>query len=402
MTQTLFPLDLVPQSEIDQRITRMRQALAGSGLDGVLLTHRPDIYYFTGTAQESWVWISQDHDPLVFVKRYLPRALAETPLKEVIPVDSVTRIPELIQSAQGRLPTDLGLAFDLVPVRDFRFFEQLFAGSRFGDASPLIMGIRAIKSQWEIQRMDLAAKVSARTFAWTAQHLEPGMTETDLAGQMEAFARTQGHSGKIQMRHYRSEGFSFHIMSGRSGGIAGALDSPVCGTGTCTAYPFGAGPSRIQPDEPVLIDFATMVKGYHMDESRIFCAGQMPEKASAACDAARDLLFFIKEAMQPGAVIKEIFDQSCARAGKTGLGSAYLGLPELKSRFVGHGIGLELVESPILAAGRTEVLAPGMVFAVEPKFIFRDKFAAGIESVILVTENGGRFITQTPHEVFLV
>jgi len=89
-------------------------------------------------------------------------------------------------------------------------------------------------------------------------------------------------------------------------------------------------------------------------------------------------------------------------AGKMGYADPYLGIPGLKSRFVGHGIGVELVENPILAKGRQIELAPGMVFVVEPKFIFKDQFAAGVESVIRVTETGSRFVSRTPHKIFSI
>ncbi len=397
----LFPLDLVPESEIVDRLACLRRLMAEKGVESILLTHRPDLFYFTGTGQEGWAYVSQDRDPLIFIKRYLPRAEAETPLA-VVPVDSVTRIPEAILKAHGRLPKRMGLSFDLVPVRDFNFFDALFQDTALCDGSALILECRSVKSPWEIQAMEAAASVSAGVFEFMAARLEPGLSETQFAGMIESQARGLGHSGKIQMRHYRAEGFSFHIMSGRSGAMAGALDSPVSGTGTCTAYPFGAGPKIIEPDEPVLVDFSCMVKGYHMDESRMFCAGKMPKDALDAGQASIDLLFTLKEAMVPGRAIKDIFELSEALADKQGLSRQYLGLAGHKARFVGHGIGLELVEPPILAPGRHLELAPGMTFAVEPKFVFENRFAAGVESVIRVTEKEAAFISKTPHRIFQI
>ncbi len=400
MIDSLLPLDLTPESEITARVRALKIQMSLVGMDGILLTHRPDIYYFSGTAQEAWLYIALDRDPLLFVKRYLPRAQEESSLKQIVPVGSIKEIPGIIH--QKHWPKIMGLAFDLVPVRDYRFYQTLFPGTLFADATPMIEACRSIKSPHEIQKMEGAAKASARIFDFMADHLAPGILETEFCGMIEAFARTQGHSGKIQMRHYRSTGFSFHLMSGETGGIPGALDSPVCGTGTCTAYPFGAGPKPIGEKEPILIDYATMVRGYHMDESRTFVLGKMPDDAMAASQAAVEILYGIKEVMKPGAVIGETFDLSVSLAHKLGFEDEYLGIPGLKSRFVGHGIGLELVENPILAKGRTQELEPGMVFAVEPKFIFKDRFATGIESVILVTQTGSRFLSVTENRVFRV
>ena len=115
-----------------------------------------------------------------------------------------------------------------------------------------------------------------------------------------------------------------------------------------------------------------------------------------------EILFLIQSSMIPGTPIKDLFESAKNWAQKSGFATQYLGLQGLKSTFVGHGIGLELVEPPILARGRDQKLEPGMVFAVEPKFIFQDQFAAGIESVIQVTKKGGRFISTTPHKIFEV
>jgi Xaa-Pro aminopeptidase len=400
MRGSLLSQDKIPEKEIIHRVNALKKQMEEAGIEGVFLTHRPDYYYFSGTAQDVWLYISLEQEPLVFVKRYLPRAAAESPLGRIVPVDSVTRIPDIIQEGCQRLPRTMGIAFDLVPVRDFRYYQSLFPGVDFMDATPLIEACRSIKSPFEIQIMEKVAQVSKDVFSFIEEHLAPGVRETDFAGAIEAFARTLGHSGRIQMRHYRAEGFSFHLSSGGSGGMPGALDSPVCGTGVCTAYPFGAGPRQIRENEPILIDFATMAHGYHMDESRMFVLGKMDNEAEAAGQASIEILNRIQSLMKPGAVIKDIFQASVDLAGKMGLSDPYLGIPGLKSRFVGHGIGLELVENPILARGRTGRLAPGMTFAVEPKFIFKDRFAAGIESVILVTETGSRFLSQTPHQIF--
>jgi Xaa-Pro aminopeptidase len=402
MIDKLLPLDLTPETEISQRIQTLKEKMTQAGIDGVFLTHRPDYYYFSGSAQDAWLYVSLDHEPILFVKRYLPRAVAESPLTQIFPVHSVTEIPQIIQDSHGGFAKTMGIAFDLVPVRDFKFFQSLFFGCAWQDATPLIMSCRAIKSAYEIKTMQNVANISSRVFDFIAETLEPDIRETDLAGRIEAFARTQGHSGRLQTRHYRSIGFTFHIMGGESGGQSGALDSPVCGTGMYTAFPFGAGTRVIGKNDPVLIDLGTMAFGYHMDESRMFVAGKLSDQADAASQAAIDILFHIKEAMKPGVPIKTIFQLSVTMANKLGYEEQFLGLPGLKSKFLGHGIGVELVEDPIIAKGRSTAIEPGMVFAVEPKFIFHDRFAAGIESVIQITETGSRFLSIAPNKVFVV
>ena len=113
-----------------------------------------------------------------------------------------------------------------------------------------------------------------------------------------------------------------------------------------------------------------------------------------------EILCDIKDHMKPGISIGQVFEMAVKRSKKLGFEDQFLGLPDLKSRFIGHGIGLELVENPILARGRDILLKPGMVFAIEPKFIFNHEFAAGIESVVHVMENNSRFLSCTENKIF--
>ena len=393
---------LTPASEIADRISHLKLHMEKTGMDAVFLTHKPDIYYFSGTAQDVYLYVPVDNEPLLFVKQYLPRARCETGIARVVPIASVTRIPDRIKAVYTTIAGAIGLAFDVVPVRDFQFFQSLFSRAVFADATPLITGCRMIKSDWEISRMADAARVSKDTFAFICENLVPEESEIAFCGRIEAFARSVGHSGKLLVRHYRAEGFAHHLMSGSSGGLGGALDSPVSGAGTCSAYPFGAGHKLIQANEPVLMDLGTMVNGYHMDETRMLVMGKMPSQAEQAGLAAIEIFHHVKDLMVPGTPVDQVFTAAINRAQKLGLGSYFLGLPDLKSRFIGHGIGLELVEDPILARGRRTELVPGMVFAVEPKFIFKDQFAAGIESVIHITDKGSRFLSLTENRIFTV
>lgn len=395
-----YPFEPTPKSEILSRINTVQEQMAALHLDALFLTHKPDIYYFSGTAQDCYLYIEKDHDPVLFVKRYLPRAQQETALKNIEPIKSIKDIPGLVEYCFKKQPGTCGLAFDVVPVKDFHFYKRLFNNTHFIDGSPVIEACRQIKSPWEIQQIKKAALVSKQTFDFMEENIKPEISEMEFCGMFEAYSRTLGHSGKLLNRHYRSEVFPFHLMSGRNGGIPGALDSPLCGTGTSNAYPYGAGPKLIKKNEPILIDFGTIVDGYHMDESRMFVIGKLPYKAEDAAKASIEILYTLLDKMKPGNPMDEIFETAVNAAKKLCLEDQFLGLPNLKSKFIGHGIGLELVENPILAKGRKTLLEPGMVFAVEPKFIFEHQFAAGIESVIHITKNSSEFLSITENKIF--
>jgi Xaa-Pro dipeptidase len=127
----------------------------------------------------------------------------------------------------------------------------------------------------------------------------------------------------------------------------------------------------------------------------------MPEKAMRASQATIQIHNAVLEAVKPGVRVSELFEISASVAKSLGYEEQYLGPPGYKVTFIGHGLGLELIEPPIIAKGWEDPLVPGMTFALEPKMVFKDEFAAGIESVVLVTDSGCRLISRVPVEIFI-
>ena len=120
-----------------------------------------------------------------------------------------------------------------------------------------------------------------------------------------------------------------------------------------------------------------------------------------ACMASIDIHNYVLDHVKPGIQVHELYDISIKRAETLKVSSQYLGPENEKVIFTGHGIGLELVEPPIIARGKETILQPGMTFSLEPKLVFKDRFSAGIESVFVVTETGCRLISRVPVEVFI-
>ncbi len=391
----------VPASEIESRILGIQEELRKEEIHGLLVVQRVDLLYFSGTAQNGFLFIPAEGEPLLLIKKYMPRAKRESSIKEIIEIRSVKEIPDRIIDFYGRLPRTLGLELDVIPVNQFHFLSVLFEGQDCVDASPHILRVRMIKSAWEIEQMEHTAELSSKTFGYIRENIRPGYTEMEFAGMFETFARKLGHAAQLRVRDYQTEGYPWHILSGRSGGLVGLLDAPVSGEGTSVAFPCGAGNKRLAPNEPIFVDFNSVLNGYHFDETRMFSIGSMPRKALAASQAAIEIQHEVLDMVRPGISLDDLFHLSIAKATSLGYAETFLGPPGYKVAFVGHGIGLELVEQPIIASNREAPLEPGMIFAFEPKFLFENEFSAGIESVFLVTEKGHRLISKTPSRVFI-
>jgi Xaa-Pro dipeptidase len=391
----------VPSAEIKQRINGIQIGLQKKEIDGLFIVQRVDLFYFSGTAQSGFLYIPAEGEPLLFIKRYMPRARDESSINTIIEIQSIKEIPHLIAEAYGGLPHCLGFELDVVPVNDFKFYQGLFQKITHVDGSPLIRKLRMIKSPWEIAQMEATAELSCRTFEYMSENIRAGYTEMEFASMFEVFARKLGHGGKLRVRDYQTEGYPWHLLSGKSGGMVGVLDSPSSGEGTSAAFPCGAGNKKLTPDEPIMVDFNCVLNGYHFDETRMFAIESMPQKALDASQAAIEIQNEVIDKIKPGIRLDELFRISIAKAKSLGYEESYLGPPGYKVTFIGHGIGLELVEKPIMSAKSNVLAQPGMIFALEPKLVFLNEFAAGIESIFLVTETGHRLISQTPVKIHI-
>ena len=391
----------VPASEIKSRTLNIQRELQQNQIDGLYIVQRVDLFYFSGTAQNGFMYMPAEGEPLLFIKQYLPRAEQESSIANIIKIKSIKEIPGLIADRCARLPAVLGFELDVVPVNDFHFYQSLFNAAQCVDAAPHILKTRRIKSPWEITQMENTAEMTRKTFAYMRDIIRPGLTEMEFAGMFETYARRLGHGARIRVRHYQTEGYPWHILSGTSGSLPGLLDSPASGEGTSAAFPVGAGYKKLRADEPIMVDLGSVLNGYHMDETRMFAINTMPDKAMQTCRAAIEIHNRILEKAKPGATLAELFDDSVRLAEKLGFADSYLGVPGHKVSFIGHGIGLEIIEPHIIARNRDDRLEPGMTFALEPKFVHENEFTAGVESVFVVTEDGSRLISKVPVEVFI-
>jgi Xaa-Pro aminopeptidase len=391
----------VPPAEVTQRISRFQRELQKNQIDGALIVQRVDLIYFSGTAQNSLLFIPAEGEPLLLVKKYLPRAQRESPLKNMLPLSSVRALPEHLSDFYGSVPKVIGFELDVMPVNEFRYYCSLFPSLTFQDASSLIFNVRIIKSPWEIEQMENTAEMTRRTFEYMRHIIAPGITEMEFAAMFEAYARKLGHGGQLRVRNYQTEGYSWHVLSGPSGGMTGVLDSPASGEGTSLAFPCGAGHKSLETHEPIMVDFATVMNGYHLDETRMFSIKKLPDQPMKACEAAIQIHQDALETIQPGMTAHELYTRCVEVAADLGYQDNFLGIQGHQVSFVGHGIGLELVEPPLIARGKKTVLKPGMTFALEPKIVFENRFIAGIESVFLVTETGARLISKVPPDVFI-
>ncbi|MBU0734718.1 MAG: Xaa-Pro peptidase family protein [Proteobacteria bacterium] len=392
----------LPREELNGRLTKLKASMDREGIEGVLVVEKMDQYYLSGTTQDGYLYVPLEGEPVFMARRELERASLESPLEDVVPIRSMRELPSLIGEHSGKLPRTLGLELDVFPVRDYFKCQSLFTGVQLMDASQVIRDIRKIKSPFEIDLMRVAGEIGKKVYLEGAEILREGMSEIEFAGLLEAAAKRYGHEGLLRVRSLNYEAYSWHVLSGPTGGIVSQSDSPMGGLGLSPAFPVGASLRIMRAHEPILVDFGTCYHGYQADETRMFSIGRMEKKFLDAYKACQEIHDAVLDQTRPGADCEALFMSTLRLAGKMGYKESYLGLSGLQTRFAGHGIGLELNELPFLAKGHAYPLEEGMTFALEPKIVFPGEGAVGIENTVVVTKGGFEILTPLEQKIFRV
>lgn len=389
----------VPKSELDHRIAKLQQVLAAKEMDGALISQKTDLFYFGATSQQGWLYVPVDGKPILMIFKEYQRAKEESPLEELLSVVSYKKIPVVLAQYGYRLPVVLGLELDVLPTNLYFQYLALFDECQLKDISTEIRLIRAVKSEYEIEKIRAAARLSDRVAARVPEILEAGKSEVRLAGELESFARSLGHQGIVRMRMWGSELFYGHLMSGDGAAVPSYLASPTGGRGVSAVIGQGAGFRKIGVNETILVDYVFALDGYLSDHARIFSIGRLPGDFVAGHEAMLEIQEELVSEAKPGAVTGELYELMVALAEKKGYGENFMGAGERKIRFTGHGVGLELDEFPFIAKGQKLELEAGMIIALEPKFIFPGRGVVGIENTHLVTENGLESLSSYPDEI---
>jgi len=373
----------VPRSEIDWRMRRLRESLSARSLSAVLAVQRVEVLYFAGTPQDGIVWIPREGEPVFLVRRDVERARRESPLSRVTPFSRPGDIPAALAEHGIRIDGPVGTSLDVLPVKLHQSLQRAL-GVAIEDVSREVRGTRAVKSVWERARVRDAGVLADAIFAFARDCLRPGLREIDLAGELDRFLVQSGSVTFYRTRTFNLQFETLCCIAGESGDWRGPGDSPnSAGRGPDPA--FGQGPSarELRPGEPILVDLGTNRGGYYADTTRIFHFGTLPRRFADAHRTSEEILVHAVEDLERGCPLQDVYEGAVGRARAAGLGEAFMG----GSRFLGHGVGLEIDEWPVVAGDVKEPLSEGAVVSLEPKFALPGGIV-GVETTFIL--EGGR------------
>lgn len=380
--------------------------MTDAGIDAALLLHPRDVLYYAGTARPAALLVTpqrgqtphRSSDAVLFVRRGIAYAREEVSVERVEDMRGFASITEVFAElglASGALGTEL----DVIPANLCQRLEEAFPAWEIVDVSPVVLEQRAVKDEDELIATRRAATTADLGHKIVPQVAGAGMSELALAARVERAMRLAGHEGYQPLRHPGARGGGVLLMSGENLSVRGGHGLVVTGTGLSPATPYGPSRRELEPGDLVVVDIGSTCGGYTADESRTFVIGQATDAQRQLFAVAQAAEEAVLERLHPGAPVAKLY--AAAEAVVDG-GAAPLFAPGglALPGFVGHGIGLELDEPPLLWPRDEARLREGMVLAIEIEVSApAQSTMVKLEDTVAVRPDGHEMLTHAPREL---
>ena len=382
-----------PSADLKIRFTRAQQLLAEAGGEAALISTDVNIYYLTGILFSGCIYLPVEGEPIWFVQR--PSGLEG---ERVIYIRKAEDIPDLLRERNIPLPDTLFLESDQITHNEFLRFEAVFRPVRTGNLTVLLRKCRMIKTPWEIEQFRFSAKKHVEIFREIPALFQKGMTEIAFQIEVEYLMRKNGSIGYFRTFGANMKVFMASLLSGKNADVPSPIDFALGGRGIHPILPIGASDDLITEGSAIMIDFAGNFTAYQSDMTRVFSFGKLPEIAHRAHQVSIDMHRWFMEEAKPGMACRDIYNHSLEIVNSSGFAANFMGFSQ-QAKFVGHGVGLEINEPPVMMNRSGDFLQSGMVIAFEPKFVLPDVGAVGIENTYLVTDSGIENLTVGEEEI---
>lgn len=379
---------LLEQSEFESRLQKVRAQM--NDTDALLISDNANIYYLTGRVFAGYVYLPLHGMPLMFVRR--PVGLEGDGVVYV-------RKPEQIVETLGlNMPASIGLELDVTSYSDIERLKHVFDGARVVNASPMMEAARAVKTQREIELISDSGVKQERVYRRVPHLYQEGMTDLELQVEIERVSRLEGCLGQFRISGNSMELFMANILVGENADTPTPYDFAMGGEGLDPSLPVGVNGSIIKPSDSVMVDANGNYTGYMTDMTRTFAVEKLAPLALKAHKCSMDICHAIAEAGRPGVEARTLYELAVNMARDARLHEYFMGHRQ-KAGFVGHGIGIEINERPVVAPRSHDILAEGNVVAIEPKFVIPGTGAVGIENTYVVESDGMRCLTNASEEI---
>lgn len=369
--------------ELKQRRDKIRVLMAQQGIDAALFTCNVNLIYTYGQVVSGYLYLPLNDSARLFIKR--PNNIEG---EHIRPIHKPEQLPDLLTEQGLPLPQRLMLEGDELSFNEYRRLAACFPSAEvLPCGSALVRQARSVKTELEIELFRRSGLAHAKAYAQIPTVYRPGMTDRELSIEIERLMRLEGNLGIFRVFGQSMEIFMGSLLAGDNAAAPSPYDFALGGEGMDPALPGGANNTPLQEGQSLMVDLGGNFYGYMGDMSRVFSIGRLPQQAYDAHQLCLDIQDAIADMARPGVVCEDLYNKAIDMVTRAGMADYFMGVGQ-KAKFIGHGIGLEINEAPVIAPRMKQELEPGMVFALEPKIVLPGVGPVGIENSWAVGAEG--------------
>lgn len=384
------PLNLLDPQEAQLRFGNLRRQMEAEKTDAVIITDNADIYYLTGRVFDGYIYIAPEGIPIYFVRR--PVDL------EGDGVVTIRKPEEMAQTIGLNTPHRIGLELDVTAWSVAQRLSKVFEGSDIVNFSPSMRLLRSVKTPAEIEKIRRSGIRQERVYRRIPHLYHEGMTDLELQVEIERISRLEGCLGQFRISGDSMELYMGNVLAGDNADTPTPYDFAMGGEGLDPSLPVGCNGTIIRPGDTVMVDVNGNYTGYMTDMTRTFVAERTSGIAEKAHQCSMDICRRMQADARPGAEARSLYATAEAMAREAGLERYFMGHRQ-KAGFVGHGVGIEINELPVIAPRSRDIIAEGNVIAFEPKFVIPGAGAVGVENTYCVGATGTECLTNAPEQL---
>lgn len=377
------------------RRDKIRALMVPLGIDAALITCNVNLIYTLGEVVSGYLYLPLDAPARLFLKR--PNTVKG---EFVYPIRKPEELPELIEESGLPLPKMLMLEGDELSYGEYMRLATCFPEETevVSMGTMLIRQARSVKTPFEVEMFRRSGVAHAQAYSHIPEVYQRGMTDRELSIEIERLMRREGCLGLFRVYGRSMEIFMGSLLAGENAATPSPYDFALGGAGIDPSLPGGVNGEVLKEGQSFMVDMGGNFFGYLSDMSRVYSIGKLPQEAYEAHQVCLQIQQAIEAQAKPGTVCEDLYNLAIELVGKTGFGDYFMGVSQ-KAKFIGHGVGLEINEAPVLAPRMKQELKEGMVFALEPKIVLPGIGPVGIENTWVVTAEGIEKLTPAPEEI---
>ena len=382
------------QPELKLRRDKIRALMVQQGIDAALITCNVNLNYTYGRVVSGYLYLPLNAPARLFIKR--PNDIEG---EHIHPIRKPEQITELLKECGLPLPAKLMLEGDELSFTEYNRLAACFPETEVVPCgTALVRQARSVKTPIEIEMFRRSGAAHTKAYEQIPSVYQPGMTDRQLSIEIERLMRLEGCLGIFRVFGQSMEIFMGSLLAGDNAAVPSPYDFALGGKGLDPSLPGGVSGTLLQAGQCFMVDMGGNFYGYMGDMSRVFSIGRLPEQAYTAHQTCIEIQEEIAAMAKPGTVCEDMYNKAIEIVTKAGFADYFMGVDQ-KAKFIGHGIGLEINEMPVLAPRMKQELEPGMVFALEPKIVLPGIGPVGIENSWAVTTDGLEKLTLCKEEI---